>query len=177
MEFYQLRKKYKDYSREIPKLKNCKRLEIKCDFCGNLFWEKPSAYKKKKKHFCSMKCYSEFRKKKLTFDKQPAYKGIRKVGEGKQIYHVRYVEKNPKRISHLKAWRYARKKNAVGTHTLEQWNNLLLEYNFRCAVCGKKKILTKDHIIPLSEDGTDYIDNIQPLCRNCNSKKWKKIPQ
>lgn len=78
-------------------------------------------------------------------------------------------------ISHLKARRYAREKGAIGSHTLEEWNNLKIEFNNKCAFCRRKKKLTKDHIIPLGEDGTDYIDNIQPLCRNCNSKKWKHI--
>ena len=35
--------------------------------------------------------------------------------------------------------------------------------------------LSEDHITPLSIGGTNDISNIQPLCRNCNAKKWKNI--
>lgn len=61
---------------------------------------------------------------------------------------------------------------AEGSFTLEDWNNLVKSYGNKCLCCGKKfKILTQDHVIPLSKGGTNWITNIQPLCKSCNSKK------
>ncbi len=51
-------------------------------------------------------------------------------------------------------------------------------YNFTCLRCNKKfefSKLTRDHVIPLSKDGDNYISNIQPLCGPCNSKKHVDI--
>lgn len=150
-------------------------IESNCDHCGTTFWESKRAYEKKKRHFCSMSCYALFRSEVLPLIEQHAYKGIRKDGESKQIYHNNYCKKHPETISHLKANRYARERGAKGSHTLAQWQSLKFSYCYKCAICGKKKPLTKDHKIPLSKGGTNYIDNIQPLCRNCNSKKNVKL--
>lgn len=50
------------------------------------------------------------------------------------------------------------------------------KYNYSCLRCNKKDIeLTIDHIIPLSKGGSNNIDNIQPLCRSCNSLKGTKV--
>jgi len=149
--------------------------QYNCMQCGKVAYDRPSHYNRKKRHFCSQDCYSLFRKTQLPLIEQHAYKGVRKEGQSKQIYHSNYCHRHPKRISHLKSRRYARERNAVGSHSLEDWGNLIIEFDNRCAFCRHKEKLTKDHIIPLSEGGTDYIDNIQPLCRNCNSKKWKHI--
>lgn len=156
-------------------LKLSKSIFYNCDYCDKISFDKPSSYKRKKRHFCSRECYSKYRKEFLPFNEQPSYKGVREVGDSKQIYHKNYCKKHPEIISHLKSRRYAREKNAIGFHTLKEWNELKLKYNNKCAICGLEKKLTKDHIIPLSKNGTDFIDNIQPLCKNCNSKKWAHI--
>jgi 5-methylcytosine-specific restriction endonuclease McrA len=68
-----------------------------------------------------------------------------------------------------------------GSHTDEEWQELLKKHNYRCVNCGihaddaKAYLgnygLTKDHIIPVSKGGVDDISNIQPLCWDCNRKK------
>ena len=46
-----------------------------------------------------------------------------------------------------------------------------------CKTCGTNRILTLDHIIPVSRGGVDHVENLQVLCRSCNSKKSNKHPQ
>lgn len=41
--------------------------------------------------------------------------------------------------------------------------------------CSATKDLTIDHIEPLSRGGSDEIDNLQFMCRSCNSKKGDKL--
>jgi hypothetical protein len=41
----------------------------------------------------------------------------------------------------------------------------------QCKVCGSIESLTLDHVLPLSRGGTDEPDNLQILCRSCNSRK------
>lgn len=57
------------------------------------------------------------------------------------------------------------------------FNKLLHKYNFQCNKCGcnDKKKLTIDHIKPFSKGGTDNFNNLQILCKSCNSRKGAKI--
>ena len=72
--------------------------------------------------------------------------------------------------------RKARELFAEGSHTEEEWHLLVEECNWKCVCCGAiDKPLTKDHIVPLIKGGSDYINNIQPLCRKCNSSKRDKV--
>ncbi|MEK7112865.1 MAG: HNH endonuclease signature motif containing protein [Patescibacteria group bacterium] len=149
-------------------------IKFKCDVCSKECEEKQSHYKKSKNHFCSRKCQGVFYSK-LPFWKSSAYKGVRKIGEPKWIYSAIYRKLHPERIAHLKARRYARQRNAEGSHTLEEWQELKRKFGNKCVNCRLEKPLTKDHIKPLSLGGTDHISNIQPLCRSCNSQKHTEI--
>lgn len=59
---------------------------------------------------------------------------------------------------------------ARGTHTEEEWLALVESFAGACARCGDRPV-TKDHIVAISRGGSDSIDNLQPLCRSCNSLK------
>lgn len=72
----------------------------------------------------------------------------------------------------------SRRRNAVGSHTFGEWENLRKQYGNVCLMCGKSEPqikLTEDHIIPLSKGGSDFIENIQPLCLSCNVRKHTKV--
>ena len=119
------------------------------------------------------------------YRKTEKYKKRRKTSEylrkGRE-YQRKRKKKNPERWREMRNFydkRYkSRKRNAEGTHTLEEWKNLKAQYNWTCPACGKSEPeikLTEDHIIPVSKGGSDNIENIQPLCGSCNSKKYTKI--
>ncbi len=43
--------------------------------------------------------------------------------------------------------------------------------DFRCQHCGSRQFLSVDHRIPVSRGGLNIIENLQTLCKSCNSKK------
>jgi 5-methylcytosine-specific restriction endonuclease McrA len=73
---------------------------------------------------------------------------------------------------------YAKYHNIEGFHTADQWIQLKEQCGFQCLRCGAKEIdldspLEQDHIVPISKNGTNWISNIQPLCKACNGMGGK----
>lgn len=68
--------------------------------------------------------------------------------------------------------RKAKEINLPGSFTPQEWIDLCNFFDNRCVCCGKRKPLEADHVIPVTwEDSSNYISNIQPLCRSCNAAK------
>jgi 5-methylcytosine-specific restriction endonuclease McrA len=83
-------------------------------------------------------------------------------------------EKEPRVQDEIRRRRLQRV-GVVGTHTQQEWAALCEQHGNRCACCGQAGVpLTRDHVKPIRFGGTDFIDNIQPLCRTCNAAKGSK---
>lgn len=80
-------------------------------------------------------------------------------------------EANPSLVSAKAARRRALEANAEGEFSEEEWTALLLHFGPHCPSCGEIRPLTVDHVVPLSWGGSNWISNIQPLCRACNCRK------
>lgn len=78
---------------------------------------------------------------------------------------------NRDKVTAKQARRRARVLNADGTYTADEFNALVRHYGPRCLCCGKKRKLESDHVIALSNGGSNSIENIQPLCHPCNASK------
>lgn len=90
---------------------------------------------------------------------------------------LRWAKENPEKKNEMNRNRRAREIANGGTITAEEWQELKDKYNHTCLKCGRREPeikLTLDHVVPISKGGINSIENAQPLCLSCNSRKKDK---
>ena len=91
-----------------------------------------------------------------------------------------------------------RRREAINSRTKAhsgqiKWHEIADMFGMKCAICGievdpldtwtkdsgrkcyGRRYPTVDHIVPIKHGGTDTFDNVQLLCKRCNSKKGANI--
>jgi 5-methylcytosine-specific restriction endonuclease McrA len=112
--------------------------------------------------------------------------------EKRKASKARYYEANKDKVkAKIREWvnlhpgigsvysrrRRAQQEKLSGSHTLREWNDLKAYYDHRCLCCWRQEPeikLTADHVIPVVGGGNDTVQNLQPVCQRCNSRKHTK---
>ena len=146
------------------KKKNYKHRYKKCKQCGEDFSLKG---KKNDNKFCCSKCYWRYLKGRPG---KSSTKFTSKNNSGKNHYNwkggITPLNLSIRSSIKMKKWR----------------ESVFKRDNYTCVECGGKPpqvVLHCDHIIPVSQGGTDELSNLQTLCEQCNLSKsnsyWESI--
>jgi hypothetical protein len=90
-------------------------------------------------------------------------------------YGKNWRKKHRDKMNNYSQIRRARLAGVSSNLTTEEWETVLEFYGHKCLCCGKDDVkLTIDHVVPVLLGGTHTVDNVQPLCGPCNSRKKAK---
>jgi 5-methylcytosine-specific restriction endonuclease McrA len=82
-----------------------------------------------------------------------------------------YRRANPEVVRTVRTLRRARQLSAEGSYTTAEWLALVRRYGGVCGYCGEAGPLEPDHRVALALGGSNWIENIIPACRRCNTRK------
>lgn len=90
-----------------------------------------------------------------------------------------YRVANQEKIRIYTVQRRAKIRGAEGSFTVTEVRELFEQQQGKCVYCQRKldESFHRDHIVPLSRGGSNFISNIQLLCGSCNSSKHSKTSE
>lgn len=91
----------------------------------------------------------------------------------------KWVEVNKDKANVIWRNRRARKREADGTHSIEDVERMRSLQKNKCACCHadlNKSGFHVDHVVALASGGSNDVSNLQILCPTCNLKKGCKNP-
>ena len=152
---------------------------IQTKICYKCKIEKPLSdfHKDKSKpdgHMClCIKCKREYRispfykERERQLEKTPRYKArVRKYQTTDKGWFaeskIRHIVRSPIQ-------------RQLHTLTFDELCEIKSKQNNKCAICGLEHKLEPDCIIPLCVGGSLSFDNVQLVCRRCNTKKNRRI--
>lgn len=127
-------------------------------------------------HYCRTCCnayQSKFRydnKEAVSAERADYYRKNRK----KVLRRMqRWQQENPEKVRLLTQRRKSLRAGLFddGSITLESVEAVFRKFDNRCAYCGAKGELHRDHVVPVALGGPHIIENIVPACRSCNASK------
>ena len=119
----------------------------------------------------------EYMEKQREYDRKSIKKNYKQARENNRKATKKYRETENGKW-HAKVYSYQLRNNWAGKIDKEVWISKLNKLNYQCQMCGillTPETVTIDHIFPLSRGGGNNIENLQPLCRSCNSSKNNRI--
>lgn len=167
---------FKTYRPRYQAIVNVREADRTCGKCGGL-WKTGSK---------CMPCHREKIAARYRENPEPIRERLRRV------YHCLSPDKKIMEISRLKKWNsdnpekrrdHSHKHRAakllassIGNHSHSDWLKICKAQKGKCANCGHRRNLTRDHKVPLSRGGSNLSINIQGLCNECNASKCDKLP-
>jgi 5-methylcytosine-specific restriction endonuclease McrA len=173
---------YQDYNKKYYQ-NNKKHLNARGKKYHKLYWEKNRL---NPKFIEKMHEYSE------KYCQRPEVKNhkqeySKKWREKNQIYIRKKAKELRQTLSYKEKHsvyehnRRSKIKNLPGILFLNEWQKIKMLYDNICPACNKQRFLEIDHIFPISKAKefpdftTNSIENIQPLCHECNDKKYNRV--
>lgn len=94
-----------------------------------------------------------------------------------RLYHSTWIKENYLKYKAIQSNRRGRLVFIEGSLDFLDLINIYIEYPV-CVYCGDSNVFNHqlDHIFPVSKGGSNWVNNIQTLCTNCNMNKRAKLP-